>query len=362
MPPTPSRSGRSPSPRPRPSRLLSTLSIALPLLVLCPATAFAAGPTAADKETARALLIEGRAKMEAKDFQGALKPLRAAHDIMHVPTTGMDYAAALEATGQFVEARVIALEVNRFPQTPGEPEAFADARVKAAGIAERLEKRIATIVVTLKGLPPDAEFEWTLDGEAIPPAAIGLPRKANPGTRTIVVKAPGFLTVEKKVTLAEAQTVPIEITLVPDGHPPLKKVGPGTGPGGQPVDDPSQYKVPTWAWVSGGVGVVALGVGAYFLADYVSVSGKVGSDCPNNICPKTIPNGSEQSNLDTWNRDVGAAIGLGAVGVTAVTIGIVGIARTKHAPKQPPKTGSVHVDFAPWMGPGLGGGALTGTF
>jgi hypothetical protein len=104
------------------------------------------------------------------------------------------------------------------------------------------------------------------------------------------------------------------------------------------------------------VGIVGVGVGAGFTADYVSVKNKVSSDCPGNSC---IPANFNAANSlkGQWNRDLGlmgAGFGIGLVGLVTA---IGGIASAKSAPAAPAKTG-----FAPWFSPGAGGVAVTGAF
>jgi hypothetical protein len=79
--------------------------------------ALAAEPTAADRETARTLLIDGREKLSAGDAKGALQSFQAAHAIMGVPTTGLDLARAQAALGDLVGARATALGVASPPAT-----------------------------------------------------------------------------------------------------------------------------------------------------------------------------------------------------------------------------------------------------
>jgi hypothetical protein len=318
----------------------TALSFFLASIVLAtPLAALAQEPTAADKETARALLIDGRAKMKAHDYPGALRSLKGAHDIMHVPTTGTDYAAALEATGQLVEARNIALEVTRFPEKPGEPPAFHDYRVAAADLAAKLEARIPAVIITVKGVAPGVAPAVAIDGTALPPAILGLPRKVNPGAHTLTATAPGYIRVEKKLTLAESTPpVPIDVVLAVD---PSAQQAP-TGP----------RPVPAWAWASLAVGVVGLGVGIGFAADYAKTKSAVASDCPNDACKP--PGFTAASALkSTWNRDVGVmGAGLG-IGVVGVVTGIVGARRSAA----PPQTG-----FTPWFTPGGAGVGATGAF
>ena len=90
-------------------------------LLAWPLAAHAAEPSASDRDTARALVIDGRAKLAAKDHEGAYKAFKAAHAIMGVPTTGLDLAKAEEALGLLVEARTTALDVTRMAPSRRSP-------------------------------------------------------------------------------------------------------------------------------------------------------------------------------------------------------------------------------------------------
>jgi hypothetical protein len=339
------------------------LAFFLALSLGAPGTALGQDPSPEDRETARSLLIEGRAKMQAKDFPGALRSLKAAHLIMKVPTTGLDYASALEANGMLVEARTVALDVKLMPEKPGEPEAFKNARVQAAEIATKLEARIPSVVVTVKGLAAGVQPTVMIDDAKLLAAAVGLPRKVNPGAHVIKVTAQGYLTVEKKVELKEgaSNSLPVEAAMAVDPNAP--KDAPPPQPQQQqqqqqqePQPPPGPQPVPGWAWGMLAVGVVGVGVGAGFTADYVSVKNKVSADCPNNAC---MPTNFKAANAlsGQWNRDL-ALMGVGfGVGLVGLVTAIGGIASAKSAPAAPAKTG-----FAPWFSPGAGGVAVTGAF
>lgn len=185
-------------------------------------------PNASDKETARALLLDGRAKMDARDFQGALKSFQGAHAIMNVPTTGIAVAKAQAALAQLVEARETALAVTRIPVEKGEAAAFADARTEAAALANDLAPRIPSVTLVVRG--PDAnDVDARINGQKIPAATLGLPRKTNPGHQVITATAPGFGSVTREIDLVEKAAPQIVIELV--------RTGCGTTtPFGRPVD------------------------------------------------------------------------------------------------------------------------------
>ncbi len=295
--------GRSTMTRALLTGALATATLASPALADEPVHA---EPSTADKETARDYLIAGRKKLEVKDYQGALKPLKAAHAIMNVPTTGLDYARALEGLGQLIEARAVVLAVTRLPARNGEPEAFADARVAAAALADRLATRIASVVVALKGLPPGVEPKITLDGAPVPAATLGLPRKVDPGAHVVSASAPGFTTMQKRVELRDGETLPVELVLfkLDDTAPAPPAPAPGPRrvvalpPPAASASPEETRRVPAWAWITGGIGVAALGAGAGFAVDYASVRSAVTTACPGDVCQGHLP---EQ--YGHWNRD-----------------------------------------------------------
>ena len=65
----------------------------------------------------------------------------------------------------------------------------------------------------------------TIDGVAIPNAALGAKRPADPGKHVLQVGAPGFETTEVDVTLAEGKTETVTMTLKPGEG--VRPEGPG---------------------------------------------------------------------------------------------------------------------------------------
>ena len=323
------------------------------------ASAAHAEPTAADKETARALLLDGRAKLAANDAAGALRSFEGAHAIMNVPTTGLDLAKAQAALGQLVEARETALSVTRMPSKDGEPEAFVDARRAAEELAAGLAPRIPSLILTVKG-PALAAASVTVDGAVVAAVTLSLPRKVNPGRHRVVVTAPGFAEAAREVDVAEGQALAVELSLaravtgvVSAG--PVTTVAPGPTAGATAVasgaatggdatgDAGTASRRPVWAWVSGAAGLVALGVGVGFFVDYMGVRARVASECPGDVCdPARHDAASAQALRAQWNRDLGLGVGLGALGLVGVGVAIVGFSGGASS-KGPPSAAMVRV-------------------
>ncbi|MGH7327355.1 MAG: hypothetical protein ACREJX_03290, partial [Polyangiaceae bacterium] len=174
--------------------------------------AIAAGPTAADKDTARALMSQGNDLRAKGDLKGALQSFLAADAIMHVPSTGVEVAKTEAALGELVEARDAALAVARTSPTPGEPKPFVDARREAQALGDSLEPRIPTLQITVKNAPSGTAPTVDVDGVAIPAAAIGFPRKVNPGHHVVAATA-GTAHAQAEVDVAERDTKGVIVEL-----------------------------------------------------------------------------------------------------------------------------------------------------
>jgi hypothetical protein len=194
-------------------KLLSLIALAA---LLCASTAFAQ-PSSADKETARNLMREGDEKFAVRDYAGALKAYQAAHAIMQVPTTGLPLARAQIERGLLVEARDTLLQVSRYPQAPNESQVFAKAREEAGPLAQKISDRIPSISVSVEGPPSGASIDVEVDGVAVPVAALGTPRKINPGQHEITASAAGFQPVKKRVNVREGDNERVALRLVPAG-------------------------------------------------------------------------------------------------------------------------------------------------
>jgi len=295
-------------------------------------------PSAAAKDTARTLLVDCREKFGKKDHAGALKSCRGAHSIMGVPTTGLDLAKVQQAMGLLVEARETALEAARFDNSTNNA-AFAQAQAEANKIAQDLDKRIPSLVITVSGLPSQMTPRVVVDSDEVPAAAMSLPFRVNPGERTIVASAKGFADAKRTTTVSEGQTVSIDLLMRP---PVVEKPGAGRN-------------IPVWTWVAGGVGVIGAAGAVFFGLEFANTQDRVTRDCPDNQCSS---NYTTQEALDLeadWNRALALTIVSGTVGAACLGAAVFGIAT---APKKAETTARI----LPWIGRDVGGAIVQGSF
>jgi len=253
-----------------------------------------AEPSAAEKETARRLMAEGRTLRDQGDAKGALRSFMGADSIMLVPSTGIEVAKTQIALGQLVEARDKALAVTRIPVGKHEPAPFAEARAAAQQLEDDLTKRIPTIKIVVTGAPPNVALNVTVDGESVPEAALVGPYAVDPGHHVVAAGLRGGAqkTGEVDVVERDAKTVTLEVPAgLASDAPPVET----------PVDTtpeaPPARGVPVLAYVGfivGGVGLVTGGVtGAIALAKTHSAEN---GGCVNDRCPP-----STDSTLNTAN-------------------------------------------------------------
>ncbi len=249
------------------SKLLATSAVAV---ALCVGGSAIAEPTAADKETARGLMAEGRADRDRGDVQGALKAFAAADAIMHVPTTGLELARAQAAVGQLVEALDTALRVARTPERPNEPVPFRVAREAATALDAELEGRVPSLKIVVTGAPQGTSARVTVDGAAVPAELLGQPRKLNPGHHAIVARA-GAAEATQEIDVAERESKDVTVELP---GPPAPAPAAGETPETPPQNDerPRSGSPLRNAMIWGGFGVAGAGLLLGSITGLVSLS------------------------------------------------------------------------------------------
>ena len=215
-------------------------------------------PSAANKETARAWVLEGREKRKAGDLKGALERFRAAHGIMNVPTTGLEVGRTEAELGMLLEARDTLLAVTRLPVKNDEPAVFGHARADASELADAIVARIPTLSIVLKGAAAGAIL--TIDGAVTDVASAHLPRKLNPGSHIVLARA-GTRERRESVVLAEKEQKSITLVLEEAPTTTNTKSEPATTPG--MTDAGSRDSASPLPWLGLGVAVVGLGVGTW---------------------------------------------------------------------------------------------------
>lgn len=326
--------------------------LALSCMMLAPSALAAPTYDQKDRERARALMDEGKSRVKSGELGRALEAFQKAHELMHVPTTGLAVARTHYQLGHLVEARDLAQEVLRHPKEAGEPAVFETARKQARELDAQLKGRIPTVRIHIRGEPAK---RITVDDVEVPLSAIAEPVPMNPGSRIIAAYTAEGMEAKTQLALSEKDAKEIELELLPGkgkgdpnaGRTPAKKViGFSTEEAGG-----GERTTTANVLVYGGFGIAVAGLvaGGVTGALAFSKAGDVKAQCENEICAPEA-----ESDLDsTKSMAMISNISFAAAGAGAV-LGIVGLAL--------PRTRGAATATAPQVFVGLGGAVVRGSF
>jgi hypothetical protein len=304
--------------------------------------------SASDLESARELYKQGKELRAAGDIKGALEKFKAGHALGQTPVTGLELGRAHMDLAQLLEAREVFLSIARLPVQSDEGEKSAGARTEAAQLADQLRPRIPTLTVKILGAPAGSPPVVTVDGVTIPVAAIGAPRKLNPGSHEVTAKSTSTLEQRATVELKEGESRELPLTLNVTAET-LTAKPPAADPGNP--SDAGGTKTNALVYVGFGVGVVGVATGSITGLMALSRASKVDAACGGKlICPPSA------------KSDVTAGRTLGTVSTIAFIVGGAGVALGVYgllnpAKSSPPRAGLV---VHPEIGAGWAG--LTGSF
>jgi hypothetical protein len=338
--------------------------------------AASAEPTAADRETARSLMTEGRELREKGHVQDALKRFKAADDIMRVPTTGLELARTQATMGLLLEARDTIANIRKLPSSASDPEPFKDARAKAEELDNTLEARIPALTIVVQGAAAGETPTIVVDGSQLAAAVTGLPRRVNAGRHTVVVKTPtsqGEQTVDVKE--GEQKEVQVRVSAsskTPDTTPPEGEATQAQAEHTSESSGPTSHSPTVLTWVGISVGGAGLIAGAVTGLLSMSKTSSLKNECTKDVCTSSQARSDYNSagTLATIS-DIGFALA-GAGAALAVTTLLLG-----HDASNAPATQSTPTEgqspsgpdspvsqsrlrIVPWIG--LGSAGVVGVF
>jgi hypothetical protein len=302
-----------------------------------------ARPSASEKETARGLVRDGRVKLKRGELDEALADFRAAHEIMNVPTTGLELGKAQAKLGMWVEALDTLLAVTRKTASPGEPRAFGRARRAAKKLAEELGPRVPSVRVKLTGEAADGATV-SIDGQPLSAELVGSPYKVNPGVHEVIAVADGGVEERAQVNLDEggAREVVLHLSLPVATEPE---------PGGAGSEDDAGSETHPLVWVGLGLAGVGAVAGSVTGALALDKHAEVASQCPDRQCPPETHEALDTGlTLGTVSTAMFVVAGAGAV---ATVVGL-------FLPYGDP-SGSASSDDGAWLRVGPTGVVFGGT-
>jgi len=346
---------RTPLSAPRRSKSRSRIAgFSLLLVALSAPSSVAWAQNAQDRESARQLLDRGDEQVERDDLEGALASYRAAHELMHVPTTGLEVARISAKLGKLVEARDVALEVIRMPAAAREAKPFKLARAAAEDLARELATQIPTLRLELTPEAAADQASLEIDERSVPPAALGLGYALNPGRHRVQIAATGYRPVAQDITLRPGETKTLRVKLVPAPKPKVQRPPPpeaSPAPKTSPSPAPPPERSSTWPqWVGfslGGAGLVAGTVAGILSLNHTRAAKE---HCTGNLC---TPEAEHDLNAAMTMANISNA-GFG-VAVLGASIGLTSYLLSGNTPQS---TGTT-LHFA--AGPGVATVRLQGT-
>jgi hypothetical protein len=250
-----------------------------------------------DRSLAQSLFEQGKALMDAGQLAEACPKLQESQRLDPGGGTLLNLALCHERQGRIASAwteHIAALE----PQLP---------------------------FLTIAVASPAQGQELRLDGAVVGEAAWGAPLSLDPGTHVLSAKAPGRKPWSLSVTLvrAEKRSVAVPALQAEDATSPSEPPAPAdpvsAAPSQRASDSkPLGRKSNIAGLVVGGVGVAAIGVGGYFGIRALSKRSQSTKLCPTDTtCSAQGVTYNEQAYDAAWVSNIGIGVGLVAVGVGA---------------------------------------------
>jgi hypothetical protein len=289
------------------------------------------------------LFRQGKELMAAGQTAEACKKFEAATALLTTPGVRLNLAACYEKLGRTATAWSWYEDALTAADRAGAAPDAEFARTHRDALAPRLAK--LTIVVTgpARAIPG---LVVVRDGKALGEAQWGVALPVDPGKHQVTAAAPGRKPWDGTVDVGEAKAETLEVPALEAAPepapqpPPPASVPPPASTGG----------APTWAWVTGGLGIAALGVGAGFGVKALVASGTCNVD--GMYCPGTATSVNQQRHLG-----LGMFVGFGTLGVAGVVAGVIGVASRKK-----PAAPQAAFQVVPVVGPDAAGGAVVGAF
>lgn len=319
----------------------------------------------ADIKDAEELFRQGKAEMTKGNYDKACPMFAESYKQDPAMGTLLNLALCHEAVGRIASAWGEWRAVEQQARAAVPPR---EDRIKMAKEhAEKLEPRLSRIKVLV---PADVRVDGltvTVDGEPKgEPLWGGIP--VDPGTRKIVVSAPGKKTLTREVKVDdEGVVVPITIPKLEDAPVAAPDKSAGAAPAGPDMEKVEEYAANqarrTAGFVIGGIGIATLAIGGAF-----GVAAIINDGNAQDACPAPCYAGSPEAQAADQNTDrattfaniSNVVLPLGLIGAGIGAYLVLSAGPTAPGSTRASTRGGAFV--APIFGPGRGGAALTGRF
>jgi serine/threonine-protein kinase len=278
------------------------------------------GAHAADPQATK-LFNQGVKLFERGETAAACEKFSASYEIDPAPGTLFNLASCREKLGDASGAHRAYVDLAKRAEAAGKADRAAAMRQKAAA----LEAKLPTIAFGAANRAGVTRI--TVDGAVVPPEKWSTPQPIEDGkhriqfatdrdgkTVDVTVPATGSITIDIPLLESAPPPPPPPPIAAPPPPPPRTTVPADTGSGNahSPI-----------AYVLGGAGIVAIGVGTYFGISAIGSHNDSLSACPNHACSSSDALGrasdahdASQSSALVSTIAIGAGLALVAGGVT----------------------------------------------
>ncbi|HEU5075775.1 MAG TPA: hypothetical protein VFU02_16395, partial [Polyangiaceae bacterium] len=207
-----------------------------------------------ERTLAEALFRQGRELMNEGDYEAACPKFAESHRLDPGGGTLLNLAVCHEGQGKLASAWAEFQEALALAQADGREDRISLAEQRIAAI----EPQLARLTVSVSASAPES-MVVSVNGTPLGAAAWGAPMPVDAGTVHIEARAPGRRKFVKNLEVHDRETVVVEI-------PALAEASESAG-ATEPIDSPpAAGGEPNHAaaYVIGGLGIAAIGVGSYF--------------------------------------------------------------------------------------------------
>lgn len=314
-------------------RLVSWL-FALVAVVSCSSVVRAQAPNDTARALARTLGKDGLEAMDAGDLPTAYDRLARAYELHKVPTLALWTGRVLARMGKLVAASECLHEASRLDASGGDEALQRQAQQQAATEYEALLRRIPRLRIETN-IPRAEQGPLSIDGEALPNAAIGGAIPLDPGDhRILLVRHDGRERAYSEVHLAEGddESVMLRWSELASARREPRTAG-SNGLAAPYRDGHTRYESGlqrTFGWVLLGLGVAGLGTWGVGGALALHQDETLKHHCGNGECPTPYHDDLDLFHVYRTVSTVGFYTGLASLSV--------GTALVLTAPSSKPKT------------------------
>lgn len=242
------------------------------------ATALASNAGAQNAAAADALFQKGKEAFDAKRYAEACPAFAESYRLDPVSGSLVALASCYEAEGKLASAWSRYGELAALADREGKKERADAARARVKELEPKLARLTITVAADASAVPG---LVVKRDGTDVGQASFGTALPVDRGEHTVEASAPGKSPFSQKVTVQDGTTLSVTVpALVAEGATSTPPPGPAPTEGGSSILKPL-------GWGAIGVGVIGVGLGAYFGASAISKnteSDANGCNAATNVC------------------------------------------------------------------------------